>query len=620
MQKAGTSAPVHVVIKSQTVSNAVPAVTIYYPTNGSKFTAPTNIDLVAIASESNGAIASVEFFANGSSLGMATNNPISVQPANIYRLSWINPLPGSYELKAKATDTNGVTTVSTAVNVTILSNTPPNLPPTISILSPANNSVFYGPTNISIAVQASDNDGQVSRVYFFKGSQVLGGSTVAPFSFIWTNAQPGAYGITARAFDNLNASSTSAPVYITIKSMTEISFVSLTLPLWYVPGVKLTVRLQASPKTNATSYVVHDAPPAGWIINSVGENGSIDTGGAGVTFGPFNDRLARTFTYMVTPPLNEAGEKHFVGTGTANDITSPIVGVTAVTAAQPHPADINPTNFFIGTNELDAYTTAWKRCQTWPVSPSPVPVNYLTRAGYIAQGGGAYAISTNYPSPLPPLIWVRDASVPDVTSNSLGSTVPWTTNNYGTAVASMPTNYFSNVTFAVSISVTPAAACSAYAVEDRPPEGWIVTNVNNGGFYCPILKKVKWGLFLDNQARTLTYQVTPSTNLPNVVGFSGVASFDGINVPITGRRYTYLNTGAVPPAKLQSMVTAPNGDRIIKFLGQPGVVYQLEGSENLTDWTPLDQLLNNDGVLDYTDPATTNFVNRFYRAIPTSGN
>jgi len=247
-------------------------------------------------------------------------------------------------------------------------------------------------------------------------------------------------------------------------------------------------------------------------------------------------------------------------------------------------------------------------------------VSYLTRAGYIAQGGGTYAISQSYPSPQAPLIWVRDASVPDVTSNSLSSTVPWTTNNYGSAIASMPTNYFSNVTFTVSISVTPASPCSAYAVEDRPPEGWVVTNVNNGGFYCPILKKVKWGLFLDNQARTLTYQITPTTNLVNAVGFSGVASFDGINVPITGRRYSYMITGAVPPAKLQSIITSPSGDRIITFQGQPGVVYRLEGSVNLTDWTTMDQLLNNDGVLYYTDPASTNFDNRFYRAIPIDGN
>ncbi|MDB6029018.1 MAG: hypothetical protein JWM68_5241, partial [Verrucomicrobiales bacterium] len=180
--------------------------------------------------------------------------------------------------------------------------------------------------------------------------------------------------------------------------------------------------------------------------------------------------------------------------------------------------------------------------------------------------------------------------------------------------------YFSNVTFTVSISITPAAACSAYAVEDRPPEGWIVSNVSGGGFFCPILKKVKWGLFLDNQVRTLTYQVTPATNLSTAVGFSGVASFDGINVPITGRRYAYLNTGTVPPAKLQSIITSPTGDRIITFFGQPGIVYRLEGSADLTEWVTMEGMLNNDGVLYYTDPASTNFVNRFYRAVPTDGN
>ncbi|MDB6027346.1 MAG: large protein, partial [Verrucomicrobiales bacterium] len=444
LQKAATSAPVQVVIKGETISNSLPTVSIYYPTNGSKFTSPTNVDLVAIASESNGVVATVQFFANGNSLGVATNNPLSAQPGNVFRVTWTSPLPGNYALTAKATDTNGASTVSTTVNVTILSNTPPNLPPTVNIQSPASYSVFYGPTNITLTAQATDSDGQIARVYFMNGTQILGRVTNAPYSLIWSNVQPGSYGITAKAIDNLEGSAVSAPVYITVKSLAEFSFVSRSAPLWYVPGVKMTVKLQASPKTNTLSYVVHDSPPAGWTINSVGENGSIDTGGLGVTFGPFTDKLARTFTYTTTPPSGESGEKRFVGTGTASvtnsgitsvAVTSPITGVTTVTRAQAHPADLNPTNFFIETSELDAYTLAWKRCEKWPVSPSPVPINYLTRAAYIVQGGGPYAISTNSPSPLPPLIWVRDATVLDITSNTLSGSVPWTTNNYGSAIA-----------------------------------------------------------------------------------------------------------------------------------------------------------------------------------------
>jgi hypothetical protein len=375
----------------------------------------------------------------------------------------------------------------------------------------------------------------------------------------------------------------------------------------------------AYPKTNTTSYSVQDTVPAGWLINSVGENGRIDTGIQGVSFGPFNDKLSRSLSYTVTPPLSETGEKRFIGSGTANDISSPIIGVSVINQAQPHPADLNPTNFFIGTNELDAYTFAWKRCDKWPVSPSPVPVNYLTRAGYIAAGGGSYSVNSNYPTPLPPLIWVRNGSS-DNTVVVLSNNVPWTTTNYGSAISTLPTNYFSNVTFTVTINVSPVPSCSAYAVEDRPPEGWVVTNISNGGFYCPILKKVKWGLFMDNQARSLSYQVTPRTNLLKTATFSGVASFDGLNVPITGKRSATFSAGSLPPATLQSIMTSTNGDRIISFLGQPGVVYRLEGSANLSDWTPMDSLLNNDGVLYYTDPSTTNSEARFYRAIPTDGN
>ena len=429
---------------------------------------------------------------------------------------------------------------------------------------------------------------------------------------MWANVTAGYYTLTAKATDNDGAFAFSPPIHITVRSPNEIAFVKRQLPLWYVPGVKLVVRLRAEPPVGTTSYSVLDTPPVNWIVGAISEGGSSNTAGQ-VSFGPFNDGLPRLLTYEVTPPVNEAGVKHFSGTALANGITTPIGGVGYILPAPTHPADNNPTNFFISESELASYVAAWKRCERWPISPNPIPISYVTRAGYLFASGGSYTLSTNFPTPFPPLLWV-----PLNSSNTVSGEPPWRTNGAGSAVSALPTNYFPGVPFTVTIAVTPGSNTLAYALEDRPPEGWAVTNVSDGGAFCPVTHKIRWGLFLDNAPRTITYQVTPQTNFTTKTAyFYGVASFNGINVPITGERSTrYTSATLAEPPRLKSVDVISTGERLMTFQGAPGVCYTIEISPNFIDWTPLEQLLNNDGALQYIDTADSNSEQRFYRVKP----
>lgn len=91
--------------------NTPPTVSITSPTNGSTFTAPATISITANATDPDGTISKVEFFANGSLLGAVTAAP--------FRFTWSNAGPGSYSLTARATDNRNSKTTSTAVNVTV---------------------------------------------------------------------------------------------------------------------------------------------------------------------------------------------------------------------------------------------------------------------------------------------------------------------------------------------------------------------------------------------------------------------------------------------------------------------------------------------------------------------
>ena len=97
-----------------------------------------------------------------------------------YSFAWNNVAAGNYNLTAKATDNDGATTTSGIVAITV---NVPNGEPTVSITSPANNSNFTAPADITINATASDSDGTISKVEFFRGSTKLGQDTSAPYSF-----------------------------------------------------------------------------------------------------------------------------------------------------------------------------------------------------------------------------------------------------------------------------------------------------------------------------------------------------------------------------------------------------------------------------------------------------
>jgi hypothetical protein len=91
-----------------------------------------------------------------------------------------------------------------------------NNPPAVSITSPANGATFTAGANITISASASDSDGTVSKVDFYRGTTLLGTDTTSPYSYTWNNVPEGSYSLTAKATDDDLAVTTSAPIAITV--------------------------------------------------------------------------------------------------------------------------------------------------------------------------------------------------------------------------------------------------------------------------------------------------------------------------------------------------------------------------------------------------------------------
>ncbi len=189
----------------------------------------------------------------GASMEIATANPASIRKVALVRLGAVThsdnmeqryiPLlfaagatsitavapadanvapPGLYMLFIL--DANGVPSVARMVSVQ------GDSPPAVTFTQPTNGATFAAPATVNLAATASDADGTVTKVEFFNGATKLGEDTTAPYTFTWSGVAAGTYTLTARATDNLGATTTSAASMITVNAVNTLPTAILTSP------------------------------------------------------------------------------------------------------------------------------------------------------------------------------------------------------------------------------------------------------------------------------------------------------------------------------------------------------------------------------------------------------
>ena len=126
-----TSAAISVIVE---VANTFPTVSLTSPLPGANFTAPATVTMVANAADANGTVTQVQFYNGATLLGADTIAP--------YSFDWANVAAGTYSITAVATDNQGATTTSAAVNV---------------IVSAVGESITYIHTDISGSPLAATN-------------------------------------------------------------------------------------------------------------------------------------------------------------------------------------------------------------------------------------------------------------------------------------------------------------------------------------------------------------------------------------------------------------------------------------------------------------------------------
>jgi hypothetical protein len=600
-------------------ANRPPKVELVHPRDGQSFPAYANILIVAHASDHDGKVVSVEFFANGQKLGDKTPLP-AVSERAPWVFHWKNAPPGRYELTAKATDDDGASTISEIVHITVRGR-PEHA--TLKLTTPENGATFRAPADITIRAVAVDPQGYIARVVFSANGREIGVSEIvfvrAPdpgtpieHEFLWKGVPAGEYKLGARAKDNSGGTVEAQSVLIKVGPTPEPIFVERELPDRYTPGVKFVVLLKVRPPTGTQSHAVEDSPPRGWEVAGISHDGLFDRANGKVKFGPFLDAEPRELSYDVTPPADAQGRHEFSGIASADGVNSRIGGDRVIGASRQHPADRDPANWVMTVGEVTAYATAWRTGSEWPAPPNPIPISYVTRAGALWRGGENYTFEPS--AGPPPLWWVNTPREgPSVESTFELGADPSLHLGLGTedaeelkaanrAAVGAATREFSvgvegAAGVVVTIRVAPATGVLTYAVEDALPNGWAAFDIDNEGAFETRTGRIKWGPFFDDTPRVLTYRVTPSVKGNFCAKFGAVASFDGLDVAITGVK------------KLRD-------DAVLNFSAAAGLSFRVEGSHDLQTWFQLGTVLSAEDQINFVDPESGNLPHRFYRLVP----
>ena len=172
-------------------------------------------------------------------------------------------------------DTTGAGKILSATNAATLVGTNStafsvvaDLPPAVSLTSPASGVAACSVTNVTIAAAAAATDNSaVTNVDFQVNGVRVGGTNLAPYSIVFSMS-PGNYSITAVATDDAGLSSTSAPVLITAPNCPPSAPV-LIAPAHGATGVSIPPSLQvavADPEAQSLTVTyygrVFDAAPA----------------------------------------------------------------------------------------------------------------------------------------------------------------------------------------------------------------------------------------------------------------------------------------------------------------------------------------------------------------------
>ena len=222
--------------------NIGPSLSIASPNNGQEFTYGSTVTVNLSARDQDGSIVQHEIFVNDS---VVANYALDYSAYEMTNLT-----EGSYRIRAKVTDNEGVS-VEDVVNITIR---PQNIEPNISFISPIEGQEFIFGSTVTVNLNANDPNGNIVRHEIFVNDSRAAtyGSNYIPYQIADLDA--GNYRIRSIVTDNEGATAEEI-VNITIRDKDQLVYSQ-----WMERLKTLKVRLQEQPGLEHTMVMEFDTP------------------------------------------------------------------------------------------------------------------------------------------------------------------------------------------------------------------------------------------------------------------------------------------------------------------------------------------------------------------------
>lgn len=232
-----------------------PSVSLSSPSNGINYSIGSNVLLSATASDSDGIISSVAFYANNVFVASDTTSPYQIT-------SWY-PAAGTYDIRAIATDNSGLSSTSATIRMTVgkptvtAQDVDDDCYFTLSLNAPAN----VPPSHVYELYEKIPSASVWPSMPVVTRSTGFNPPNVPPFRMVRTDQAPGTYQYQARICIAGTCGPMSDIVSVLVKSTCAalvVPTVSITHPIanqTYAVGLPMTIRANATTTQGAIQGV-----------------------------------------------------------------------------------------------------------------------------------------------------------------------------------------------------------------------------------------------------------------------------------------------------------------------------------------------------------------------------
>jgi len=149
----------------------------------------------------------------------------------------------------------------------------PNVLPTVSIITPTNNSVFTAPATVVVEATASDSDGTVSSVNFTRNGTTVRFASSSPYRATNSNLGVGTYTLGAIATDNSGGKATNT---ISITVLPAPNPVQIVNPRVNGGSFQFSFATEAQ-RTYSVEAKLQLSPPSWGVLTNLTGNGNSAT-------------------------------------------------------------------------------------------------------------------------------------------------------------------------------------------------------------------------------------------------------------------------------------------------------------------------------------------------------